>query len=272
VGKPYCGPLKAVIFDWAGTVVDHGSLAPLGVFIEVFKRFGVAITVAEARAPMGLPKREHIKAVGALPGVAERWRAVHGSGFSEADIDRLYAVFEPLNIAVVAQHAELVPQAVETVSALRARGLKIGSTTGYTKGIMAALAPLAAARGYVPDCLVCVEDVPVGRPTPLMVYRAMLDLGVWPAAACVKVDDTVPGLDEGSHAGTWTVAVAVSGNAFGLGLRDTKALPPATFAERRAAAQALLREAQPHYVIDSVADLLPVAAEIDERLRRGEQP
>ena len=35
--------LKAVIFDWAGTVVDHGSLAPMGAFVETFAEFGLAV-------------------------------------------------------------------------------------------------------------------------------------------------------------------------------------------------------------------------------------
>src|SRR5262245_29285556 len=45
--------LKAIIFDWAGTTVDHGSRAPVRVFVEILKRSGVAITEAEARGPMG---------------------------------------------------------------------------------------------------------------------------------------------------------------------------------------------------------------------------
>ncbi|MGH9173422.1 MAG: phosphonoacetaldehyde hydrolase, partial [Vicinamibacterales bacterium] len=58
--RSYRGKLKAAIFDWAGTIVDFGSLAPAAVFIEVFKRQGVDLTVEEARGPMGLHKRTHI--------------------------------------------------------------------------------------------------------------------------------------------------------------------------------------------------------------------
>ena len=31
--------IRAVVFDWAGTVVDYGSLAPMGVFVEAFAEF-----------------------------------------------------------------------------------------------------------------------------------------------------------------------------------------------------------------------------------------
>ena len=56
-------PLKAVILDWAGTVVDHGCIGPVAVFIEVFARKGVAVTAAQARKPMGLMKKDHVRAM-----------------------------------------------------------------------------------------------------------------------------------------------------------------------------------------------------------------
>jgi phosphonoacetaldehyde hydrolase len=272
MARPYGGKIEAVVFDWAGTIVDHGSRAPMGVFVEVFKRFGVEISIAEARAPMGLPKWQHIQAVGRQPAVAARWQAAHGSAFADADADRIYEVFTPLNAEVVPQFADIIPGALATVAALRARGLKIGSTTGYNRPIMDVLAPIAAEAGYVPDNLVCAGDLAEGRPGPLMMYRCFTDLGIWAPASVIKIDDTVPGIEEGLNAGTWTVGLSVSGNGFGLSAGETAALPPAEFAERRAAAARALTLSGAHYVIDSVADLLPVLDAIEGRLARGEQP
>ena len=272
MARTYGGKLQAVVFDWAGTIVDHGSRAPMGVFVEVFRRFGVEISVAEARAPMGLPKWQHIRAVGRQPAVAARWQAAHGRDFADADVDRIYEIFTPLNAEVVPQFADIIAGALETVAALRARGLKIGSTTGYNRPIMEVLAPLAAAAGYQPDNLVCAGDLAEGRPSPLMMYRCFTDLAIWSPASVVKVDDTVPGIEEGLNAGTWTVGLAVSGNGFGLSATETAALPPAEFAERRAQAARALTLAGAHYVIDSVADLLPVLDAIEGWLARGEQP
>ena len=51
--------IDAVIFDWAGTIVDFGSFAPTQVLVDAFAAAGVAITLDEARGPMGLAKRDH---------------------------------------------------------------------------------------------------------------------------------------------------------------------------------------------------------------------
>ena len=118
----------------------------------------------------------------------------------------------------------------------------------------------------------CTGDTPAGRPSPFMIYRSLMDMGVWPAAACFKVDDTEVGIAEGLNAGAWTVGVAMSGNVFGLSMADTGRLPAAELASRRDGGHARLRVAGAHYVIDSVADLLPVAVDIEGRLQRGERP
>lgn len=266
--------LKAVVLDWAGTVLDHGSRAPMGAFVEVFRRFGVEITVDEARGPMGMAKWDHIRALGALPRVNAAWRAAHGADFSDADADRVHDVFVPMNARVVAepQYATLIPGAAEAVRELRARGLRIGSTTGYTRAIMEPLLPAAAAQGYAPDNLVCAGDLPEGRPSPMMMYRCFLELGVHPAHAVIKVDDTPPGIGEGVAAGSWAVGVALTGNECGLSLEELRAAPPAEVAARRAKAAWALRAAGAHYVVDGIAELPALAAEIAARVARGERP
>ncbi len=84
--------LAAVVFDCAGTVVDHGSRAPMAAFVELFKSQGVAISIAEARVPMGLPKWDLIQALGRLPRVADAWHRTRGQAFAADFDDRLQAV------------------------------------------------------------------------------------------------------------------------------------------------------------------------------------
>src|SRR5215813_2244222 len=105
----YKGPLKAVIFDWAGTTVDYGCFAPVAVFIEVFNRQGIEISIAQARAPMGLEKRDHIRAISQQPEIAARWDMVWQRPCTEADIDAMYRASVGIQRAVVTDYAALIP-------------------------------------------------------------------------------------------------------------------------------------------------------------------
>ena len=265
--------LKAVIFDWAGTVVDHGSLGPMGVFVEAFAEFGVGITVAEARGPMGMAKRPHVAALLAVPRIAEEWARVRGHAPAEADVDAVYDVFVPKNIAVAASFADLVPGAATVAHAIRERGMLIGSTTGYTREIMEKITPVAAEQGFAPEAMACTGDAPDGRPTPFLYYKVLLDLGIWPTSTTVKVDDTEIGIAEGLNAGAWTVGVALTGNLTGLSLADLGSAGPTTSATGIAGWRpGSCWPPAPHYVIDGVGDLLPVLDAIEGRLVRGERP
>lgn len=264
--------LKAAVLDWAGTVIDHGSRAPVEGVVQAFAGFGVAISAAEARGPMGLAKHDHIRALLAQPRIAAAWETAQGAAPDDAAIDRIHAAFLPMAADAVAARCQMIQGAVPAIERLRMRGLKIGATTGYSREIMARLLPEAARQGYVPDALVCAGDLATGRPAPLMMYRCFVELGVWPAHAVVKVDDTEAGLAEGLAAGSWAVGVALTGNEFGLSPEETAALAPEAHARLRARAVGRLAAAGAHYVIDSIAEIDPVIDAIEGRLARGERP
>ncbi len=266
--------LEAVIFDWAGTTVDFGSFAPTQIFVDAFQSaFDFALSLEEARAPMGLGKWQHIEALGALPAVDARWQARFGRAMSHDDIDHIYRSFVPLQVERVGAHAELIPGALDTVAALRARGLKIGSTTGYPRQVMERLEAAAAERGYRPDCVVCADDLAAGaRPGPWMALQCVLELAIGSVAHCVKVDDTLPGIEEGINAGMWTVGLALSGSPAGLTLAEYQAATPEQLRAVRDRVSPALHAAGAHFVIDTIADLLPVLDEIEQRLQRGERP
>jgi phosphonoacetaldehyde hydrolase len=264
--------LKAVILDWAGTVIDHGSQAPVEAFTRAFGQFGVSISVDEARAPMGLDKRDHIRAIGQIPAVASAWKKKHGRPFAETDVAAIYDVFEPLNIESVREHAEFIPGALEAVAEIQNRGLRIGSTTGYTRPIMDVIMPIAAAAGYKPEIVVCAGDLPAGRPSPLMMWHAMSSMGVWPASAVVKVDDTPAGIGEGSAAGTWTVGLALTGNLTGLSAEELAALTDGERSALRGRATRELTGAGADLVIDSIAQLPEALDHIGAFVAAGGEP
>ncbi len=264
--------IQAVIFDWAGTMIDFGCRAPVVALREVFGEAGVDISEAEARADMGRAKRDHVRALLAMPRIAALWSERYGVTANEDDVTRLHDAVEPKMRVAARDCARLIPGAGEIAALLRAQGVPIGSTTGYTRPMMADILPLAAQQGYAPDVVVCAGETPQGRPSPLMMWKALAELGAWPARACVKVDDAVVGISEGLEVGAWTVGLSASGNGVGLEQDALAALPPAERAARILASANALLEAGAHYVVDSVADLGPVLADIEARIRRGERP
>src|SRR5579863_6202630 len=213
-----------VIFDWAGTMVDFGSEAPVRALIEAFGAEGVVIDAAAARRDMGKAKIDHVQALLAEASVAAAWRSRHGRLADAGDVEVLMARLGPLMREHAARASTLIPGARQTFERLRAAGLKVASSTGYTREMMQPVLARAAEQGYTPEHVVCSGETPLGRPSPLMIYKACAELGVWPLSRVVKVDDAQSGIAEGRAAGAYTIGVA-SGNALGLSLEAFQALP-----------------------------------------------
>jgi len=269
---PYTGPLQAAVLDWAGTAVDYGCMGPAAVFVDVFDAFGIRVTVTEARQFMGLEKKDHIRAMCALPGVATQWKERHGHAIGEADVDAIYARTEPMMVDTIARHADPIPGLSAFVEGARERGLKIGSSTGYTRPMMDVLVPAAAGQGYTPDAIVCSSDVPAGRPSPFMGYLNAVQLGVYPLEAVVKIGDTVADIQEGLNAGMWTIGITLTGNEMGLTEAEAQALDPEERRRRVASIEERFRAAGAHYVAGGIGDCLPLLDAIEKRLAQGEQP
>lgn len=249
-------PLKAVILDWAGTTVDYGSRAPTAVFIEIFHRCGITITAAEAREPMGRSKRDHIATIAAFPRITALWQEAHGRPPADADIDGMYREFLPLQKETLARMgSDVIPGVPSAIAALRSKGMAIGSTTGYTRELMEVVAPRAAADGYLPDVMICSDDVPAGRPAPWMNFFACQKLGVYPPASVLVVDDTLVGIEAGLNAGMITVGITQSGNSLGLSEAEVMALPASERQQRLEAIAADFLKAGAHFTLPTVADL-----------------
>jgi phosphonoacetaldehyde hydrolase len=261
-----------VVLDWAGTTVDFGCFAPAVTFQEVFRQNGVEISTPEARGPMGLPKKDHLRAIAALPQVAARWREAHGRPIGEADIDRLYDRFEPLQIATLERHGDVIPGALETVTELRRRGIRVGSTTGYSRSMMEVVVRHASAAGLTVDALVCADEVPAGRPAPWMALRNMEILGIYPPNRCVKVGDTLPDIAEGLNAGMWTVAVTETSSDMGKTQSEIRGLAKAERLARIGMVGGRFLDAGAHHVIDSIRNLPEAIDELESSIRKGERP
>ena len=119
--------IRLVIFDWAGTTVDFGCFAPVAACIQAFGQLGINVSAAEARGPMGLHKRDHLRAVLELPNVAAQWQACFSRPWSDDDLERLYHSFLPVQGVEAVRYAELIPGAIACVAALAESHIEITS-------------------------------------------------------------------------------------------------------------------------------------------------
>jgi len=264
--------ISAVILDWAGTAVDFGSLAPVAALQRAFEANGVAIAPAEAREHMGVLKKDQIRSICAGPRVSEEWSRRHGHPPAETDVERLFGEFLPRQAEILAEFSAPIPGVPATVEAWKAAGLRIGSTTGYTRALLDVVIPVAARDGYSPDASVTPDEVGGGRPKPFMCYRNAILLGVYPLWRCVKIGDTPSDIAEGINAGMWTIGITATGNEVGLSRGEWEALSTDERAAKENAAARRLTEAGAGFVAPSLADCSEILDDIERRISGGERP
>lgn len=256
--------IKCVILDWAGTTVDFGSMAPLRVFSDIFEQRGLRLETDELRAPMGMPKLEHIRELLRMERPARLFREKYGRMPIDDDALGMYAAFEPALLKILHDFAEPLEGVCGAVRELRETRVKIGSTTGYTRKMMDIIAPLAKAAGYAPDCIVTPDEAVEGRPAPWMIFKNMERLGVYPPSSVVKAGDTAADIREGKNAGVISVGILRGSNELGLTRSEFESLPAKEVDERRQAARERFYLAGADYVLESIRELPAFVREMDK--------
>lgn len=264
--------IEAVLFDWAGTTVDYGCFAPVEVFLEVFKRRGIEITLEEARGPMGMLKIDHIRALTKIPRIKDEWVKIYGQEPDEEDVEEMYKDFEPSLLKILPNYTTPIPGVIETVNEIRNMGLKIGSTTGYTDKMMEIVEHNAKKKGYSPDVVFTPDGLPGGRPYPWMCYKNAIKLGIYPMKHIIKVGDTLSDVKEGLNAGCWSVGVIMGSNELGLHEEEVLAMPVDELAERCEEVIKRFLNAGAHFVIKTISELPDLIRQIDRLLKEGKTP
>ncbi len=252
--------VEAVIFDWAGTTVDYGCFAPVQTFIEVFREYGLEPTMEETRKPMGMLKWDHIKTMLGMERLHNEFVRVYGREPEGRDVDAMHDLFMEKLLKVLDQFAEPKDYVLETVESLRAAGIKIGSTTGYTDDMMAIVTREAKKAGYAPDCMYTPDSTGhMGRPYPYMIFRNMEKLGISSVDAVMKVGDTVSDILEAKNAGVTAVGILEGSSEMGLTKTEWEHLSDAERKEKAQEVEARYRKAGADYVIADIRGVLKLA-------------
>lgn len=264
--------IGAVIFDWAGTVVDYGCIAPVAGLHDAFAAQGVTVPLEVIRRDMGIAKRGHIEKLLALPSVATAFETANGHPADASDADAIFKAFETLLRERLTEYARPLEGVVEMVEELRADGIRVGSTTGYSRSLMETVIPIAAEWGYRPECVMTPGDVPMGRPAPWMCLENAKHLGVYPMSRIVKVGDTLVDIDEGRNAGMWTVGVVEGSSLLGLSQEEVAELSANALDSIKDQVMERYARHGADCVIDRIGDLPQALVTIEKRLARGGRP
>lgn len=258
--------IECVIMDWAGTAVDYGCFAPVAAFVESFKAIGAPVSAAETRAHMGLTKIEEVRALFAIDHVGADFRAKYGREWGEEDVQECYKKFQDELFRTLEDYSRPIPGVVDTISMLRSQGIKVGSTTGYTRRMMDVVIPSAAKLGYVIDNCVTSDNLPGGRPKPYMIYQNMCELDIASPRSVMKVGDTISDIKEGVNAGVWSVGVILGSNELALTEDEVAVMPAEELKTRMLDVRYRMYAAGADYVIDDITEL-PMLIESMEKIK-----
>lgn len=296
--------LDLAVVDFGGSYVDFGIFAPAVVFQQIYREFGVPITMNEARAPMGAHKRIHIQKISEMSRVREEWRKVHGNYPTLKEVDDMFKKFIPAQEYVLLDYNKLIPGALDFLEGVRNRGLILGSTTGYMGDMMMdIIIPDLVQKGFRQDIAVASTgdyavwesdhfrrgsvkgkrlalnsddgekgEWTISRPYPHMCNLNAILAGIPYNHRAVKIGDTLPDIEEGKRAGMWTIGLAITGNEVGLSEKEWNDLSQTEQNNFRTKAYQRMFNQGADYVVDGIWDVISILDEISDRVDVGDLP
>lgn len=260
--------IECIIMDWAGSAVDYGCFAPVAAFLQAFGEIRVNVTLEQARRPMGMAKIDHIRELFRMEDVGKQFTDLYKRTWTEEDVTEMNRKFEGYLFASLSDYTTPIPGVINTLGKLKEQGIKIGSTTGYTRAMMEVVLPAAAAKGYVTDNCVTPDGLPGGRPYPYMIEKNMSDLNIQSTDSVLKYGDTIADIKEGIQAKVWTVGVVLGSNEMGLTQEEVDSMTISELEYRKSIVRKRMLDAGAHYVVDSIEELPFVIDAINGKLKR----
>jgi phosphonatase-like hydrolase len=183
--------VELVAFDLGGTTIqDLGGVSD--AFTTVLQAHGIQITAGELSTWRGASKRKAF----------EHFIARQFGDRSHERIGRVYADFcDRLQQQFQEQGVHPISGAAETFAWLRSCGIRLTITTGFDRATTDRILRAVGWDQGAVEAVVCGDDVPLGRPAPYMIFRAMEATGVVNVRRVATVGDTALDLEAGWNAG-----------------------------------------------------------------------
>lgn len=195
--------IQLAVLDIAGTTIEEGGTV-YRVLAETVRAAGGDPSPDEIEAWMGAGKREAIQAL----------LTAGGTDASDEVVDAAFRDFRlRLRLAYASEPPTPFPGVTEVFTRLRAAGIRVALTTGFDRETTSALLTTVGwAVGPTLDAVICIDDVPAGRPAPYMVFRAMEATGVTDVRRVLVAGDTVRDVEAGHNAGAALVVAVLTGD------------------------------------------------------------
>jgi len=187
-----------LVTDLAGTVMREEG-AVIAAYERALTAHAIPFTRDDLHARRGASKRAVFQELAAR---------AHAPDEAKTLAVQALATFEAaLHSEYVSGPVQEVEGATETLRLLRARGIKLALTSGFTRDLVDVLVDRLGWRDCF-DLTLSSDDTPAGRPAPFLIFRAMIDLGVHAVSRVAVVGDTVLDLQAASNARAgWMIGV-----------------------------------------------------------------
>lgn len=195
--------IRLVVFDMAGTTVEEGGAVYQAIAAAVGSHLDREVPDEELSRWTGAEKRE------AIAGLLQ---SLDGAAPDDV-VEELFADFSArLDDAYLAEPPSPIPGVADLFSTLRRSGIRVALTTGFTDRVARGILDgLGWTVGTDVDALVTAEQVGAGRPSPLMIQRAMELTDTTDPDEVVVVGDTLRDLQAGMNAGARAVVGVLTG-------------------------------------------------------------
>lgn len=221
-------PITLVVADMAGTTVSDDGLVT-GAFIAALAAVGIE--------PDDPANTERLQYVADTMGQSKIVVFRHLLGDEDTAQQALAGFEAAIAGRIAAGGAPALPGAADALAALRAAGVRVALTTGFTADTQRQIIDQLGWDDLI-DVALAPTDTIRGRPHPDLVLAAGLAVGVDDVRSVAVVGDTTNDLFSGHHAGAGIVAGVLTG------AHDAATLATA-----------------PHtHVLDSISDLVHVVA------------
>ncbi|CAN5775638.1 phosphonatase-like hydrolase [soil metagenome] len=189
---------ELLVSDFAGTLMlEEGVVAD--AYRVAFARQEIEYSEADIVARRGANKLGVFRDLAARTYPVDEVEQVARSGLAifQAELERNY----------LEQPVEPIPGAEQALHALNVAGIKLAVSSGFPRDLMLSLVERLGWTGLF-GTAVSGDDVPMGRPAPYIVFKAMMDLGVQDVRQVAVVGDTALDLEAGNRAGAgWVIGV-----------------------------------------------------------------